>query len=98
MDNNLARLGTVASEPSGDNNLTFEKIEAIRPLKDGVIADFEITEKMLRHFIKNVHRRRRLIRPRMVIAVPVGITPVERKAIIECAKSAGGGHETRCRS
>jgi rod shape-determining protein MreB len=68
---------------------TPRKIEAIRPMKDGVIADFEITETMLRHFIREVHHRRMLIRPRIIIAVPIGITPVEKKAIIECAKSAG---------
>jgi rod shape-determining protein MreB len=68
---------------------TPEKIEVIRPLKDGVIADFDITEAMLRHFIRKVHRRRTLLRPRIIIAVPVGITPVEKKAILECAKSAG---------
>lgn len=68
---------------------TPEKIEVIRPLKDGVIADFDITEIMLRHFIRKVHRRRTLVRPRIIIAVPIGITPVENKAIFECAKSAG---------
>ena len=68
---------------------TPERIEAIRPMKDGVIADFEITETMLRHFISKVHRRRMLIRPRIIVAVPIGITPVEKKAILECAKSAG---------
>jgi rod shape-determining protein MreB len=68
---------------------TPEKIEVIRPLKDGVIADFDITETMLRHFIRKVHRRRTLVRPRIIIAVPIGITPVENKAIFECAKSAG---------
>ena len=68
---------------------TPEKIEAIRPMKDGVIADFEITETMLRHFISKVHRRRMLMRPRIIVAVPIGITPVEKKAILECAKSAG---------
>ncbi|MBW1679746.1 MAG: rod shape-determining protein, partial [Deltaproteobacteria bacterium] len=68
---------------------TPEKIEIIRPLKDGVIADFDITETMLRHFIRKVHRRRTLVRPRIIIAVPIGITPVENKAIFECAKSAG---------
>lgn len=68
---------------------TPRKIEAIRPMKDGVIADFEITETMLRHFIREVHHRRMLIRPRIIIAVPIGITPVEKKAIIQCAKSAG---------
>ena len=64
-------------------------IVAIRPMKDGVIADFEITEAMLRHFIRKVHNRRSLIRPRMIICVPSGITPVEKRAVRESAESAG---------
>jgi rod shape-determining protein MreB len=58
-------------------------------MKDGVIADFEITEAMLRHFIRKVHNRRSLIRPRIIIAVPSGITPVEKRAVRESAESAG---------
>jgi rod shape-determining protein MreB len=68
---------------------TPERIDAVRPMKDGVIADFEVTQEMLRQFIRKVHRRRTLIRPRIIISVPIGITPVEKKAIYECAKSAG---------
>jgi rod shape-determining protein MreB len=64
-------------------------IVAIRPMKDGVIADFEITEAMLRHFIRKVHNRRSLIRPRIIICVPSGITPVEKRAVREAAESAG---------
>jgi rod shape-determining protein MreB len=64
-------------------------VVAIRPMKDGVIADFEITEAMLRHFIKKVHRWRRLIRPRIIICVPSGITQVEKRAVRESAESAG---------
>jgi rod shape-determining protein MreB len=64
-------------------------IVAIRPMKDGVIADFEITEAMLRHFIRKVHNRRTLIRPRIIICVPSGITPVEKRAVRESAESAG---------
>jgi rod shape-determining protein MreB len=64
-------------------------IVAIRPMKDGVIADFEITEAMLRHFIRAVHHRRALVRPRIVIAVPSGITQVEKRAVRESAESAG---------
>ncbi len=63
-------------------------IRAIRPLRDGVIADFDITEKMLRYFIQKVHRRR-WARPRIVVAVPSGITPVERRAVEEAAYHAG---------
>lgn len=64
-------------------------IQAIRPLKDGVIADFEVTEVMLKHFITNVHNRRRFVRPRIIIGVPSGITQVEKRAVKESAYSAG---------
>ena len=64
-------------------------IEAIRPMKDGVIADFEVTEAMLRHFIAKVHKSRRLVRPRIMICVPTGITQVEKRAVKESAQSAG---------
>jgi rod shape-determining protein MreB len=64
-------------------------IVAIRPMKDGVIADFEITEAMLRYFIARVHNRSTLVRPRIVIAVPSGITEVEKRAVRESAMSAG---------
>ncbi len=64
-------------------------IWAIRPMKDGVIADFEITEAMLRHFISKVHNSRRLVRPRIMICVPTGITQVEKRAVKESAQSAG---------
>ncbi|MDG1844085.1 MAG: rod shape-determining protein [Nitrospinaceae bacterium] len=65
-------------------------IEAIRPMKDGVIAHFEVTEKMIRHFIKKVHNNRTtLVRPRVVIAVPSGITQVESRAVRDSALSAG---------
>jgi rod shape-determining protein MreB len=64
-------------------------ISAIRPLKDGVIADFEITEAMLRHFITKAHGNRRFVRPRVVIAVPSGITEVEKRAVKDSAMHAG---------
>ncbi len=64
-------------------------IVAIRPMKGGVIADFEITEAMLRHFILRVHNRRTFVRPRIIISIPSGITPVERRAVKETAESAG---------
>lgn len=64
-------------------------IVAIRPMRDGVIADFEITEAMLRHFILCVHNRRTFVRPRIIISIPSGITPVERRAVKETAESAG---------
>jgi rod shape-determining protein MreB len=64
-------------------------IFAIRPMKDGVIADFEITGEMLKYFIARVHNRKALLRPRVVISVPSGITPVEKRAVRESAQSAG---------
>lgn len=64
-------------------------IVATRPMSDGVIADFDTTETMLRHFIRKAHHRRSLVRPRIVISVPSGITQVERKAVRESAESAG---------
>ena len=64
-------------------------IVAIRPLRDGVIADYEVTEAMLRHFIRKVHNRKGWIRPRIVIAVPSGITELEKRAVNESAAAAG---------
>lgn len=64
-------------------------IEAIRPLKDGVIADFAVTEAMLRYFIRRVHNRKGLVRPRIIVGVPYGITEVEKRAVRESAESAG---------
>jgi rod shape-determining protein MreB len=64
-------------------------IEAIRPLRDGVIADFEIAEEMIKHFIRKVHNRRGFASPRVIICVPSGSTAVERRAIQESAESAG---------
>ena len=68
---------------------TPKNIVAIRPMRDGVIADFTVTEEMIRHFIQKVHNRKTLIRPRIVICVPFGLTQVERKAVKESAMSAG---------
>ncbi|MBU1087000.1 MAG: rod shape-determining protein [Candidatus Omnitrophica bacterium] len=64
-------------------------IVAIRPMKDGVIADFEISERMLRYFISRVHKRKRFIKPLIVIAVPSGITEVEKRAVVDSAERAG---------
>jgi rod shape-determining protein MreB and related proteins len=68
---------------------TPEDIVATRPMKDGVIADFDITETMLRYFIRRVHNRKSLVRPRIVISIPSGITQVEMRAVRESAESAG---------
>ncbi|MFZ2445960.1 MAG: rod shape-determining protein [Syntrophobacteraceae bacterium] len=67
-------------------------ITAIRPMKDGVIADFEVAEAMLRYFIRKVHNRRKFIRPRVIICIPSGVTQVEKRAVRESAESAGA-HE-----
>jgi len=64
-------------------------IEAIRPLRDGVIADFEVAEEMIKHFIRKVHNRRSFVSPQVIICVPSGSTAVERRAIMESAESAG---------
>ena len=79
-------VGLVAKEMLGK---TPGSISAIRPLKDGVIADFDITEAMLGYFIRKVHGGRRFIRPRVVIAVPSGITAVEKRAVYGSAERAG---------
>lgn len=83
--NELA-VGWVAKEMLGK---TPGSITAIRPLKDGVISDFEITEAMLSYFIRKVNGRHPLVRPRVVIAVPSGITAVERRAVLDSAEKAG---------
>jgi len=79
-------VGLQAKEMLGK---TPGNIVAIRPLKNGVIADFEITEKMLRYFIRKVHERSYLVRPRIVISIPSGITAVEKRAVINSAERAG---------
>ena len=84
--NNGEAVGFIAKEMIGK---TPGSISAIRPLKDGVISDFEITEAMLSYFIRKIHGRGKLIRPRVVIAVPSGITAVERRAVIDSAERAG---------
>lgn len=79
-------VGTEAKRMLGR---TPGNIMAIRPMKDGVIANFEITEAMLKYFIRKVHNRKRLVRPRIVIGVPSGITQVEKRAVRDSAESAG---------
>ena len=85
----IDRVRAVGTEAKNMLGRTPSNIIAIRPMKDGVIADFEITEAMLRYFILKVHDRKRLVRPRIVIAVPSGITEVEKRAVRESAISAG---------
>jgi len=87
QSNEVVAVGSEAKEMLGR---APGNIEAIRPMKDGVIAHFEVTEKMLSYFIKKVHNNRKtLVRPRVVIAVPSGITQVESRAVRDSALSAG---------
>ena len=79
-------VGTAAKEMLGK---TPGHIEAVRPLRDGVIADFEVTEAMIKYFINKVHRRKTLVKPRIIICVPFGVTQVERRAVKEAAENAG---------
>ncbi|HDD45069.1 MAG TPA: rod shape-determining protein [Candidatus Desulfofervidus auxilii] len=85
-NNKVLAVGKEAKSMLGK---TPGNILAIRPLKDGVIADFEVAQEMLRFFIRKVHNRRSLIRPRVVIAIPSGITEVEKRAVKEAAELAG---------
>jgi rod shape-determining protein MreB len=83
---NILAVGKEAKNMLGR---TPGSIVAIRPLKDGVIADFEITEAMLRYFINKAHNRRTMVKPRVIICVPYGVTEVEKRAVKESAESAG---------
>jgi rod shape-determining protein MreB len=83
------RVLAVGDEAKKMLGRTPGNILAIRPMKDGVIADFDITEAMLRYFIKKVHGRMKLASPKMVIAIPSGITEVERRAVKDSAMRAG---------
>ncbi len=89
IQRDTSRVLAVGSEAKCMLGRTPGNILAIRPMKDGVIADFEITEAMLRYFIKKVHHRRVLVRPRIVIAIPSGITEVEKRAVKDSAERAG---------
>ena len=86
VTNRVEAVGTDAKEMLGR---TPGNIVAIRPMKDGVIADFEVTEKMLDHFIKKAHGRSLFVRPRIVVSVPSGITQVEKRAVQDSALRAG---------
>src|SRR3984893_2097474 len=89
LDVRSGQLVAVGAQAKRMLGRTPGHIEAIRPLKDGVIADFDICEKMLRYFIQRVHQRNRWAKPRMVICIPSGITGVERRAVQEAAEFAG---------
>lgn len=88
-DGRMSKVLAVGHEAKMMLGKTPGNIRAIRPMKDGVIADFEVTEAMLRYFINKVHNRRTLVHPRIIISVPSGITQVEKRAVKESAESAG---------
>jgi rod shape-determining protein MreB len=89
VDQKSKRVYAVGAEAKSMLGKTPDHIVAIRPMKDGVIADFEITEVMLREFIRKSQKKRFFIRPRIVISVPSGITEVERRAVTDSAQNAG---------
>lgn len=89
INKDTGKVRAVGNEGKDMIGRTPGNIVAIRPMKDGVIADFEVTEAMLRYFIHKVHNRRRLVWPRVAICVPSGITPVEKRAVTESATQAG---------
>lgn len=89
INSDTHEVRAVGAEAKDMIGRTPANIVAVRPLKDGVIADFEVTHQMLQHFIRKVHNNRRLAWPRVAISVPSGITAVERKAVIDSASLAG---------
>lgn len=89
LDSREEHIIAVGSEAKSYLGKTPDKIKAIRPLKDGVIADFEVTQTMISTLIDKAIRRKGLIKPKMVICVPTGITQVEKKAVVESAQQAG---------
>jgi len=89
LDTHTGKIVAVGVQAKRMIGRTPASIVAVRPLKDGVIADFDVTERMLRYFIQKVHRRRHLARPRLVVAVPGGITGVEQSAVREAGRQAG---------
>ncbi|MCK4401339.1 rod shape-determining protein, partial [bacterium] len=86
---NTSKVLAVGNDAKKMLGRTPGDISAIRPLKDGVIADFEVVEIMLRHFITKIHNRRMFISPRVIVAIPSGITAVERRAVEDSAIHAG---------
>src|SRR5207302_7119293 len=89
IDRDTKKVLAVGEEAKRMLGRTPGSIIAIRPLKDGVIADFDQTEKMIGDFIRKVHRRAFLVAPRVVIGVPSGVTEVEERPVVEAAKKAG---------
>jgi len=95
LNTNNGQIVAVGVEAKRMIGRTPGNIVAVRPLKDGVIADFDVTERMLRYFIQKVHKRSHLAKPRVVVAVPSGITGVEQSAVKEAGHQAGA--RRRCR-
>src|SRR3989338_5055672 len=89
IDKNRRKVLAVGAEAKLMLGRTPSSIVAVRPLKNGVIADFEVTQEMIKYFIRKVHNRRSLLHPRIVIGIPSGITEVERRAVQESAEQAG---------
>ena len=89
LETSTRKLVAIGSEAKEMEGRTPERIEAIRPLKDGVVADFEVTEQLLRAFIRKVQKNRFLVRPKIVICVPSGITEVEKRAVRDSAERVG---------
>jgi rod shape-determining protein MreB len=88
-DQRVSKVLAVGKEAKEMLGRTPSNIAVIRPMADGVIADFDSTEIMLKYFIRKVRKRRSLVRPRIIISVPSGVTPVEKRAVRESAESAG---------
>jgi len=95
LNTNNGHIVAVGVEAKRMIGRTPGNIVAVRPLKDGVIADFDVTERMLRYFIQKVHRRRHLAKPRLVVAVPSGITGVEQSAVKEAGHQAAAPPRSR---
>jgi rod shape-determining protein MreB len=89
IDRDTRRVLAIGAEAKRMLGRTPASIQAVRPLKNGVIADFEVTQEMIKYFIRKVHNRRSLLHPRIVIGIPSGITEVERRAVQESAEQAG---------
>ncbi|MCA0385487.1 MAG: rod shape-determining protein [Firmicutes bacterium] len=91
IDNNTDRVLAVGNEARKMLGRTPGNIIAIRPLKDGVISDYDVTERMLRYFINKTCGKRRLFKPKIIICVPSGVTEVEKRAVLDATMEAGGG-------
>ncbi len=89
IDKNRRKVLAVGAEAKLMLGRTPSNITAVRPLRNGVIADFEVTQEMIKYFIRKVHNRRSLLHPRIVIGIPSGITEVEKRAVQESAEQAG---------